>query len=234
MKNQPTLFWDFDGTLAHRDGHQSGAMMYALDNYLPGHSITIEQLKPFLQNKFPWHMPEIAHLHLNTPQAWWAHIELIFSSAFVSVGIAEDTAKTLARITHEHYLDADEFILFPNTAKVLAALRAKGWQNIILSNHVPELADIVAGKGLGKLFSHCISSANIGYDKPNIEAFKHAISLAGNPTKAVMIGDNITADIFGAKNAGLDAILLHTEPDDSIEHFAKSIVDVEAVLERMS
>lgn len=233
MQNKPTLFWDFDGTLAHREGHQRGAMMYALDQYCPGHDIATEQLKPYLRNVFPWHMPEIAHLHLNTPQAWWAHIEGVFGSAFVAVGISEDIAKTLARITHEHYLDAGEFILFPNTAKVLGELQEKGWQNIILSNHVPELSEIVASKGLSDYFTHCISSANIGYDKPNIEIFKHAIALAGNPSKAVMIGDNIDADVHGAKNAGLEAILIHTEPDDSVEHFAKNITDVQAILEQM-
>ncbi|MBT3318493.1 MAG: HAD-IA family hydrolase [Clostridia bacterium] len=234
MQNQPTLFWDFDGTLAHRAGHQRGAMMYALDKHCPGHDIEIDQLKPHLANILPWHMPEKSHHHLNTPKAWWAHIEGIFASAFASVGIVKDTAATLAKITHEHYLNPDEFILFPNTAQVLASLQEKGWQNIILSNHVPELSDIVQSKGLSDYFTYCISSANVGLEKPNIDFFKHAVTLAGNPSKAVMIGDNITADIQGAKNAGLDAILIHTDPDDTIEHFAKTIVDVEAILERMS
>ncbi len=233
MQNKPTLFWDFDGTLAHRAGHQRGAMMYALDQHCSGHNITIDQLKPFLRNILPWHMPEKSHHHLNTPKAWWAHIEGIFSNAFVSVGIAKDTAKTLARITHEHYLDADEFILFPNTAKVLGELQEKSWQNIILSNHVPELSDIVASKGLSDYFTYCISSANVGLEKPNIEFFKHAITIAGNPTKAVMIGDNINADVRGAKNAGLEAILIHTEPSESVEYFAKTISDVQAILEQM-
>jgi len=233
MKNQPTLFWDFDGTLAARAGHQRGAMMYALDQYYPGHGITIDQLKPYLRNVLPWHMPDVPHLHLNTPALWWEHIESIFCNAFFKVGIPDDIAKTLAKITHEHYIDADGFVLFPKTTRVLASLKEKGWQNIILSNHVPELSDLVAKKGLGDLFTHVISSANVGYEKPNIEIFKHAIELAANPDNMVMIGDNIIADIHGAKNAGMQAILIHTEPDDSVEHFAKTIVDVEAILDRL-
>lgn len=234
MHNQPTLFWDFDGTLAARAGHQRGAMMYALDSYYPDHGITIEQLKPHLQNVFPWHMPHVPHLHLNTPSLWWAHIEGIFAGAFVKVGVPQNIAKTLAKITHEHYIDADGFVLFPNTIEMLASLRDKGWQNNILSNHVPELSDIVAKKGLSDLFTHVISSANVGYDKPNIEIFKHAIELAGNPSKMAMIGDNIEADVHGAKTAGMKAILIHTEPDDSVEHYAKTISEVEAILEQMS
>ncbi len=233
MQIQPTLFWDFDGTLAHRGGHQSGAMMFALDRHLPGHNISIEELRPYLRKALPWHMPNKSHHHLSTPKAWWAHIEGIFCDAFVSVGIAQDMAQTLAQSTHAHYLDADGFILFPNTKKVLAELKRKGWQNVILSKHVPKLSDIVAKKEIADLFSHCISSANIGYEKPNIKAYEHAIALAGNPTKAVMIGDNIDADINGATNAGLEAILIHTEQSDTPSYFAKTILDVPAILEQM-
>lgn len=233
MQNQPTLFWDFDGTLAHREGHQSGAMMYALDSVMPGHHIKRDQLRSFMKGKYPWESPQTAHHHLCTPQAWWTYIESLFAGAFVSLGVQEATAKHIARVTHEHYLNPDEFILFPNTIEVLASLQTKGWQHIILSNHVPELTEIVAAKGLSKYFSHVISSANVGYEKPNIELFKHAIQLAGNPEKMIMIGDNIHADVFGAKNAGLDAILIHTEPDDSIKHYARSISKVEAILELM-
>lgn len=234
MQNQPTLFWDFDGTLAHRAGHQRGAMMYALDQHYPGHGITIDQLKPHLRNVLPWHMPDVPHLHLNTSALWWANIEAIFAGAFVKVGVPEDIAKTLAKITHEHYIDADGFVLFPNTIETLSSLRVKGWQNIILSNHVPELSDIVAKKGLSQYFSHIISSANVGVEKPNIKIFEHAIELAGTPSRAIMIGDNIIADIHGANNAGMQAILVHTEPDDSVEHFARTIADVEAILEQTS
>lgn len=51
------LIWDFDGTLAHRDGMWSGAMVEVLDRHEPGHGITREDVRPHLRMGFPWHNP---------------------------------------------------------------------------------------------------------------------------------------------------------------------------------
>lgn len=48
-----------------------------------------------------------------------------------------------------------------------------------------------------------------GYEKPHPEAFKIALSTAGNPKFVWMIGDNINADIIGAQNVNIPAILVH-------------------------
>jgi len=66
-----------------------------------------------------------------------------------------------------------------------------------------------------------------------IEAYKYAIKLAGNPDKIVMIGDSIAADVKGAEKAGIKAILIHTPPDDSIKYYAKSILQIENILNQI-
>jgi len=53
--------------------------------------------------------------------------------------------------------------LFDDTNMVLKKLKEKEYKHIILSNHVPELPEIVKELGLGKYINDCISSANIGY-----------------------------------------------------------------------
>ncbi|MPM48442.1 hypothetical protein SDC9_95167 [bioreactor metagenome] len=52
-------------------------------------------------------------------------------------------------------------------------------------------------------------SGAAGWDKPSAEIFRLALQLAGDPAQAVMLGDNPTDDIAGAKKAGLLAIAVH-------------------------
>ena len=43
--------------------------------------------------------------------------------------------------------------------------------------------------------------------KPNRKIFYHALSIAGaDVSSSLMIGDNLEADILGAKNIGMDAL----------------------------
>ena len=61
------LIWDFDGTLAYREGQWPAwtqALMEVLDREIPGHGAALEPLRPFLRAGFPWHSPEIHHPHL--------------------------------------------------------------------------------------------------------------------------------------------------------------------------
>jgi len=51
------ILWDFDGTLAYRDGNWSGALYsILLNNGII--DITIDALKPYLTKGFTWHNTE--------------------------------------------------------------------------------------------------------------------------------------------------------------------------------
>jgi KaiC/GvpD/RAD55 family RecA-like ATPase len=74
--------------------------------------------------------------------------------------------------------------------QALQRLAAVGWRHIVLSNHVPELASIVAGVGLGYLVETVLSSARTGYEKPHPEAF----AIAGGPgTDKSLLAPHIVA-----------------------------------------
>lgn len=56
-------------------------------------------------------------------------------------------------------------------------------------------------------FNHIVISENVGHQKPAKEIFEHAMQLNNCTTDEVlMIGDNIEADIQGARNAGIDCV----------------------------
>ena len=70
MNQRPALIWDFDGTLAYQEGKWSGAMLAAMDELVPGHSLTLKDVRPLMSSGFPWDEPEKLHPELTDPQAW--------------------------------------------------------------------------------------------------------------------------------------------------------------------
>ncbi len=204
------VMWDFDGTLAFREGLWSSALMAALDQLCPGHSVLRDDLRPSLRDGFLWHYPERPHPHLNDPEAWWAETEAHMARAFGTVGHGERAAE-LAAAARVAVTDPATYTVYDDTVPALVKLSEHGWRHVILSNHVPELEQIVQGLGLGSHFEAVHSSALIGYEKPHAEAFRIALDAAGDPPHVWMVGDNPLADIGGALALGILAVLVRRE-----------------------
>ena len=64
---------------------------------------------------------------------------------------------------------------------------------------IPELSEIVECLGLMEYIDICISSANVGFEKPNPKIFQHAIEMAGNPEIVWMVGDSIKLMSMGLR-----------------------------------
>ena len=64
---------------------------------------------------------------------------------------------------------------------------------------------------LNKYFNSVTISEEVGVRKPQIEIFNLALAKHSHipKEKVLMVGDNLEADIHGAKNAGLDTCWLH-------------------------
>ncbi|MCY4110283.1 MAG: HAD family hydrolase [Chloroflexi bacterium] len=226
-RGDKTVFWDFHGTLADDPGGWQGALIEVLDRYLPGHSIDREELRPFLRSGFPWHRPERHHPELSSPDAWWENLEPLFANAYEEVGIQPARTRELAREVRTVYVRPERQELFDHAIQSLESLRTDGWRQVILSNHAPELPEIVDSIGLSGFFDVVITSAATGFEKPNRRAFEIALEAAGNPDVAWMVGDNPEADVLGAERVGIPAILVRKE-DPRCSRVAR---DLRAVLE---
>ena len=225
------LLWDFDGTLGGRmDGLKgkawSASMWEALVTHNLQHQVNREDILPRLGQGFPWQEPEKPHLHLNTPELWWSHIESIYKQIYEDLGFSQDTAARLSATARIKYVDLPMWELYPDTLPVLQSLAAQGWTHMIVSNHVPELRTIAAHLGLQSLVHTIVNSAEVGYEKPHPEIFNLALQMAGHPHEVWMIGDNIEADVFGAKQAGIPSILVR-EQDPRAEHQFDDLYGVE-------
>lgn len=204
------MFWDFDGTLASRPGGWRGALIEALTDANPRHLVDVADLAPGLQVGFPWHRPEIEHLHLDTPDAWWAELTARLELAYTQAGLTSQIASSAAGLVRQHYCDPRRWTLFPDSRPVLEQLGHAGWRHFIVSNHVPELPELVSELGLDDLVESVVSSALTGYEKPNPKMFAEAIRRAGTPRTIWMVGDSPTADIAGAEAVGIPSILVRT------------------------
>jgi putative hydrolase of the HAD superfamily len=129
------ILWDFDGTLAIREGGWTGALGDLLAVHAPDIAATPDQILPFLQAGFPWHEPHIPHTHLNDDSVmWWRALDPIFVNAFEGLGVARKRAVDLARLVRAQYLAPAAWRLFDDALPVLHALAERGWQQMIVSN----------------------------------------------------------------------------------------------------
>lgn len=198
--------WDFDGTLASRRGGWSGAVVAAIEREDPGASVSIEDIRPHLATGFPWHRPDDPHPETTDSETWWAQLQPVLQSAIAAQGYDRRVAAVIARSVRSIYL-SESWTVYPDVSETLGALGEAGWDQVILSNHVPALPQLVDDLGLGEHFSAVYTSGRTGYEKPHPQAFEPVIEHGGD-TEAWMIGDSVAADIEGANRVGLKAILV--------------------------
>ncbi len=210
--NAPLLIWDFDGTLAWREGLWSGCVLEVLDEHEPGHGASLEALRALLSGRFPWHRHESPHPELAEADAWWEALTPLLSGAMAGCGIDERRARELCPAVRERFVDARRvWRLFADSRGALETARAAGWRNAILSNHVPELAALAGALGIAGLVEEVFSSAVTGYEKPHPEAFRMVLRRFGGPSRRWMVGDNPHADVAGAEALGIPAVLVRSE-----------------------
>jgi putative hydrolase of the HAD superfamily len=205
--------WDFDGTLAERRGLWSQCLADVANAYTCRTSYVREQFIPQLQTGFPWHSPQLAHLKIETADAWWSTMNSVFETAFrVGGGFTVAESVALAQMVRAEYTNPQQWHVFPDTDPTLSQMARLGWRHIILSNHVPELPTLIESLGLAKYFDSITTSAISGYEKPHPLAFLNALPPRVSVQDAVMIGDNFEADVNGAEAVGIRAFLVR-KPD---------------------
>ena len=70
----------------------------------------------------------------------------------------------------------------------------------------------MAKSGLKPFFKSVITSEHVGVNKPDARIFLHALKEAGGKrNQSVMIGDNLEADIRGARQVGMHQIYFNPE-----------------------
>ncbi len=223
MYMNKVLFWDFQGTLAYNDWMISKALYKVLVEYEPNANIKIDDFKNKSLIGFPWQKPEKDYKHLIGEDNWWKNAEAIFKKAYESLNISEKDSLYLSKKVKKELINPNNFTLYEDTIEMLSHFKNIGFTNIILSNHIPELADIVKGLGLSGYIDLCISSGNVGYEKPNPKIYEYALKNAQYPKNVWMIGDNLEADVRGAESMGIKGILVRSNKDSTVRYYSKDL-----------
>jgi putative hydrolase of the HAD superfamily len=99
------------------------------------------------------------------------------------------------------------------TPEALARLRAAGLRLGIVSNSDGRVEQALLAAGLREYFDVVIDSSLVGFEKPDPAIFRAALQALGvEPEEALYVGDLYEVDVVGARAAGIDAVLLSSEP----------------------
>jgi putative hydrolase of the HAD superfamily len=92
---------------------------------------------------------------------------------------------------------------------VLAALRERGARLVVVSNWDVSLHDVLERTDLRRLVDGVVTSAEFGAAKPDPRIFGRALEIAGaTAAEAVHAGDDVEADVEGARAAGIAPVLV--------------------------
>ena len=97
--------------------------------------------------------------------------------------------------------------LFPHAQETLSYLSGK-YSMYIITNGFPDVQyNKLKNSGISNYFSAVFTSEHVGYRKPDVNIFLHALQSSGaSAIESIMIGDGLEVDIAGARNAGIDQV----------------------------
>jgi len=99
--------------------------------------------------------------------------------------------------------------LYPDAEPTLERLVGDGYALGLISNAPADTGRVVRALGLTKYLSTIVISGVVGYTKPHPEIFRIALREVGvDASEAVHVGDLYEADVIGARNAGMEGILV--------------------------
>ena len=160
-----------------------------------------------------------------------------FKVLFDELGVQVDAEK-VARV-YEKNLGTGHWFL-PGAEEAVASL-SKKYRLFLASNGT---ASVQKGRmtsaNLYRFFEQSFVSQELGHNKPSIEYFEAAFArIPGfDPAQCLMVGDSLTSDILGGKNAGVRTVWINPhhktapeamKPDYEIERLA----DLPALLEEI-
>ena len=201
------IFWDFDGTLVKSNQSFLQSLKWAcLENQV---TISSDLLRDFLRQSCSWYFPDRTYED-RTGEAWWQDL-LSALDVFLSENRVSEEKRPQILAAFRSHAVSYPYELYEDAKSALRAANEAGYENFLLSNNFPELRDTVKKLGLGPYLKGIFLSSELGAEKPNPLIFKKALTLAGSPAKAIMVGDNPIADIQGGEAADMLTVLVHRE-----------------------
>lgn len=124
----------------------------------------------------------------------------------------EVTLELAQRIWRLTALVPKSFVPFDDVVPALQELKEAGLTLGVLSNLDRDMSALVKELGLEAYLDFCITSKEVGAEKPHAPIFLAALARAGvRPEEAAHVGDQVHSDVEGARAVGVMPVLLDRE-----------------------
>lgn len=200
------VFFDLDHTLW--DFERNSALTFQF--IFHEHGIGLE-LKQFLQYYVPinlkfWKL--YREERVGKKELRYQRLKQSFE--LMGLQIDDDTINSLSKSYIEH-LSSFRHVL-PGTFEILDYLKGRYGLHIITNGFSETQEKKMKNANIRKYFDVVVNSEMAGVKKPNPEIFNLALERADvQPENALMIGDNLEADILGAQQVGFSTLHLNSK-----------------------
>jgi putative hydrolase of the HAD superfamily len=92
----------------------------------------------------------------------------------------------------------------------LQGLKAAGYLLGVITNRPKPIHGEIHTLGLDTVLDFYLTAGQLGAFKPHRQIFDNVLKfISGTPEQLLYVGDNYYADVLGARNAGIQAVLLN-------------------------
>lgn len=226
------VIFDFDMTLGFRTTMWTDTVKeLLLENNVYA---TSEQIRPVTHGGvYPWSDPTMSHADFFKGKDWWQVVSGNIAQGLTENDVcsASEAEKAMAGL-RERFCDKRYWKLFPDTLDTLEQLTEEGYSLALVSNHIPEAREIFNHLGLGAYFPRMVISSEEEYEKPHPEILSKALG-DFSKDKTVLVGDNYFADVLGAIQFGMGAVLVRKPNVTAYNYYCKNLSELPALLKRM-
>ena len=178
-----------------------------------GRELDLERVHSAYLKAESWWIPYYAARVLNAEEAAEAYRVLdqkVFSLLYP--GENEPEALRISKLVRKRWPELESEIpleLYPDAEPTLERLARGDYALGLISNAPADTIRAVEALGLTKYLGTIVISGAVGYTKPHPEIFRIALRRAGvDAAEAIHVGDLYEADVVGARNAGMEGILV--------------------------
>lgn len=228
--SKKAVFFDLDATLL--DFHRSESE--ALSKTLLNHDITpnTEMICYYSRvNDSQWKLLEKGEI--TREKVLTRRFEIFFDG----IGVKADPKEI--RREYEYNLSQSAFYM-ENAEELLTELKDI-YRLFVVSNGTAKVQDgRIAKSGIDKYFEKIFISEKIGYNKPDKRFFEYCFASLPDldPDDTVIVGDSLSSDIKGGKNAGIKTVWynphIQEPPQDLIPDYQVTDLDMLPIVLEMA
>lgn len=201
------VFFDMDNTILAYDSKSPQSWERAFTRFGPQlKGVDVQQFGDAMNEIRPWFWGDPARdqrARLDLATARREMVALAFSHLGVDAGEAGSEMADAYGDIQEASIEA-----YPGAMNTLQRIREMGKGMALITNGVSRLQRAKINRfGLEPFFDCIIVEGEFGAGKPDPRVYRHALEqLSVQPSEAMMVGDNLQADIAGAQSLGIPTV----------------------------